>query len=405
MYTLFKAGSTMFYIGIDIAKHNHEAVILDNNGDIIEKPFSFKNTADGCNKILAAFTKHDISKDNVIIAMEATGHYWLSVYSFFVDYCFDVKVVNPIQTDAFRSLSIRKCKNDVIDSINIAKLIRFGEYSSCKVPDENVIALKNLSRYRFYLVDCCSDLKRKAIALLDQVFPEYADLFSNLFGITSRELLLKYTIPEEFLTVSTKKLTNFIEKASRGRLGKSKAEQLKSAAQNSFGITYATKSFAFQLKQIVEQIDFIENQLSEAEAEISALLKNTTAAILLSVTGIGPSICASIAGEIADIFKFDSPKKVVAYAGLDASVVQSGQFTGTQSKISKRGSPFLRRALYLAANIAAFKDPVLSKYYAKKISQGKHHCQALIAVAGKLVNIIWAVWRSGVAYTPRPQTN
>lgn len=266
----------MFYVGIDIAKHNHEAAILDGNGDAVCKPFSFPNTADGCNKIITVFAKHNIAKENVIVAMEATGHYWLSVYSFFVDLGYDVKVLNPIQTDSFRDLSIRKCKNDIVDSINIAKLIRYGEFSACKAPNESTVAIKNLSRFRFFLVDSCSDLKRKAISLLDQVFPEYASLFSDTFGITSRELLLKFTIPEEFLSVSTTKLTNFIEKASRGRLGRTKAEKIKLAAESSFGVTFATQSFAFQLRLIVQQIDFIENQLDELEKQITNLLDETT---------------------------------------------------------------------------------------------------------------------------------
>ena len=346
-------------------------------------------------------SSHNIPTHDVVVAMEATGQYWLGVYSFFLEKGFAVKVLNPIQTESFRNLNIRKCKTDTIDSINIADLVRFGKYSTCAVPDENIVALKNLSRFRLYLVDSCADLKKKAICLLDQVFPEYESLFSDTFGATSRELLLKFGTPDEFISISTTKLANFIKTASKGRLGKAKAEQVKQAAENSFGVDFAVQSFAFQLRLIVEQIDFVEQQIAELDKQIADLIQSTTATVLTTITGIGTTLAGIIIGEVADIHKFDAPKKLLAYAGLDASTSQSGQFIGTKSKISKRGSPYLRRALYLAANIAAFKDPALSLFYQKKISQGKHHKQAVIAVAHKLVNIIWAVWRSGKPYTPR----
>ncbi|MDR2046729.1 MAG: IS110 family transposase [Clostridiales bacterium] len=391
----------MFYVGIDIAKHFHQAAVLGSDGKTLCKPFSFPNTADGRQKIIDVLDARSVPITDCTVAMEATGQYWLSVYSFFSELGFDVKVINPIQTDSFRNLNIRKCKNDVVDSVNIAELVRFGKYSNCAVHEESVFALKNLSRFRLYLTDPCADLKKKAICLLDQVFPEYADPFSDTFGLTSRELLLKFSTPEEFLAVSTVKLANLISKASRGRLGKIKAEQVKQAAQNSFGVTFAVKSFSFQLKLILEQINFTEQQIADLEAQLSDLLNQTAAAVITSITGIGTILAATIIGEIGDINRFDSPKKLLAYSGLDASVVQSGQFVGSNSKVSKRGSPYLRRAIYLAANVAAFKDQALSLFYQKKISQGKHHKQAVIAVAHKPVNIIRAVRRTNALYVPR----
>lgn len=406
----------MFYVGIlryrfvafvanaprlrAIAKHNHEAAITNEFGDVVCKPFPFSNTSDGCDKVLVALAKLGANKADTIIAMEATGHYWLNVYSFFSEYEFNIKVVNPIQSDSFRSLSIRKCKTDAVDAVLIAELIRFGKYSSCSVPEESLVAIKNLSRFHFFVVDTCSDLKRKVIALLDQVFPEYGDLFSDTFGATSRELLLKFTIPEEFMEISTVKLTNFIKLASKGRMGRATAEKVKQAAISSFGVKYALESFTFELRMLMEQLNFAENQLSELDKEIARILQLTDGAILTTITGIGSTLAAVIIGELGDISKFDSPKKVVAYAGIDASVSQSGQFVGTQSKISKRGSPYLRRALFLAATVASFKDPALSKFYSDKIAQGKHHKQAVISVAHKLCNIIWKILNTQVPYVP-----
>lgn len=391
----------MFYVGIDIAKRNHEVAVISDSSEVIIAPFSFANSNQGCQKLLATFTKAGITKDNSSVAMEATGHYWFAVYFFLADLGFNVTVFNPIQTDAFRDLSIRKVKNDSVDSVVIAQFLRFGQFSACNVPQENIIALKNLSRFHFSLVDLCSDLKRKVICLLDQVFPEYESLFSDVFGVTSKQLLLSYNTPDDFARISTTKLTNFLHKASRGRLGRDRAEKIKAAAEHSIGISFALNSFSFQIKQLVEQIDFTEKQIEALDNEISHLLSVSDCSVITTITGINGVLGAAIVGEIGDISRFESAPKLVAYAGLDASVKQSGDFTGTKNKISKRGSPYLRRALWLAAFVASQHDPVLSLYYSNLIARGKSHKLAITAVSRKLCNIVWAVLKTKTPYIPK----
>jgi transposase len=263
----------MFYVGIDIAKQNHEASLINADGKLMCKSLSFSNTAEGCEKLIAMLEKYSAIKDNCVIGMEATGHYWLSVYSYLLELGYNLKVINPIQTEAFRKMYIRQTKNDSIDSFTIAQIIRFGQFTSTTLSDESIIALRQLSRYRLSLVDECSDWKRKVIALLDQVFPEYSSLFSDTFGVTSKEILLKYPTPEDMLAVSTKKLTSLLEKSSRGRFKSEKANQIKECAKNSFGVKFAKNAFAFQIKQMLAQIIFIEEQLDELEKEISKLLR------------------------------------------------------------------------------------------------------------------------------------
>ena len=263
---------TMFYCGIDIAKYKHEASVIDMNGKALIDSISFSNDKQGCEKVLAIFEKFEVSTDDVVIGMEATGHYWLSVYTFFLELGYTVKVINPIQSEAFRKMYIRQTKNDSKDSYIIAQIMRFGEYSETSLSEENIIALRQLSRYRLALVDACGDCKRRVIALLDQVFPEYDKLFSDTFGNSSTELLLNCPTPEDMLAVSTRKLTNILTKASHGRFGKEKADELKAAAKNTFGIAFAKNAFSFQIKQLMQQIVFLENQLSELEEQISNLL-------------------------------------------------------------------------------------------------------------------------------------
>ena len=391
----------MYYAGIDIAKRNHEATLIDERGHPLAKSLSFANTKEGCDSLIALLDTHGATAENVLIGMEATGHYWLAAYEYLTAMSYDVKVINPIQSEAFRGMQIRQVKNDSKDSAMIAQIMRYGEFSSSSLAEEDFIALKQLTRYRFSLVDSVSDCKRKVIALLDQVFPEYESIFSDMFGATSLELLSKCQTPEDLLGISTAKLSKLLTAASKGRFREEKAKEIKAIAQGPFGVSFARDAFSLQIKQLIEQIKFIEKQVTELEDQIAALLERTSP-IITTIPGIGPTLGAVIVSEIGDIHRFTGPSKLVAYAGIDAKVYQSGEFTGTQGKMSKRGSPYLRRALWLAANIAWQHDPILSDYYHSLRARGKHHSTALGAVSRKLCNIIFAILSENRPYLPEP---
>lgn len=391
----------MFYTGIDIAKNKHEASVIDTDGRALLDSISFENSKEGCEKLIALFDRLGIAKNDVLIGMEATGHYWLSVHAFLLELGYDVKVINPIQSEAFRKMYIRQTKNDSKDSFIIAQIMRFGQFSATTLSEENIVAMRQLSRYRLALVDSCSDCKRRVIALLDQVFPEYNKLFSDTFGVTSSEVLLKYPTPEDMLTVSTRKLTTLLNKASRGRFGEEKAKQLKAVAAGSFGVSFAKDAFAFQIRQLVEQIQFLEKQIEELEKQLSVLLAQE-GSYITTISGIGDTLGAIILSEIGDIHRFDAPNKLVAFAGLDVKVNQSGEFTGTKNKLSKRGSPYLRRAIWLAATRAAFCDPTLSVYYQSLRARGKHHLTAIGGVSRKMCNIIYTILKDNRPYELLP---
>lgn len=375
--------------------------MMDENGKVVFKAFSFSNTTDGGNALFSKLSAYSSDPSVFEIGMEATGHYWLSVYSFLFEKGFLLHVINPIQTDGWRrGTEIRKRKNDAIDSVLIADLIRYGQFIETRPADEDLFSLRTLTRFRTYLVESISDLKRKVVCVLDQVFPEYQSIFSNIFGKTSKEILLQFSSPIDFENVSSETLAELLAQLSRQKIGSQKAEQLKAAASSSFGITFAKNSFTFQLKTLVEQISFIENQVKETEAEISGIMGKLESPIT-TITGIGNVTGAAIISEIGDISKFDNPRKLVAFAGIDASVTQSGEFEATHTVMSKRGSPYLRKAIFQAALIASFKDPVLSGYYQKKRSEGKHHLTCVGAVARKMCNIIYAVLKNNEPYIPK----
>lgn len=391
----------MFFVGIDIGKNNHVASMMDESGKVVFKAFSFPNTSDGGHALFSKLTSYSPSPDDFEIGMEATGHYWLSVYSFLFEKKFLLHVINPIQTDGWRrGTEIRKRKNDIIDSVLIADLIRYGQFVETRLADEDLFSLRSLTRFRTYLVESISDLKRKVVCVLDQVFPEYQSIFSDIFGKTSKESLLQFSSPIEFELVSSQTLAGLLAKLSRKQIGSTKVDQLKAAASCSFGVTFAKSSFTFQLKALIEQIAFIEKQVKETETEIAGIMEKLESPIT-TITGIGNITGAAIISEIGDISKFDSPRKLVAFAGLDATVTQSGEFEAAHNVMSKRGSPYLRKAIFQAALVAAFKDPVLSAYYQKKRAEGKHHLTCIGAVARKMCNIIYAVVKNNQPYVPK----
>lgn len=388
----------MYIVGIDIGKRNHEASIMNAAGKQYGKPIRFANSHTGFNKLMD-WVKNISGADDVVFGMEATGHYWLALYTHLCHEGYAVHVINAVQSDALRGMYIRQAKNDSRDSFIIAEVIRFGRFCETAVSAPELHALRELCRHRFWIVDSVSDLKRKVIALLDQVFPEYENLFTNTFGKTSLQLLSEYTTPEELLAVDTAKLAETIYTASRGHHGIEKAQEIQNTARNSFGILLASDSIALLIRQYIEQIRFVEKQVDRIDTEIARLLSAFDNQ-LTTITGVGPTLAATILSEIGDIRKFASPGKLAAFAGIDPTMKQSGNFVGSHVHMSKRGSPYLRRAIWLAATIAAFKDPSISVYYQRKRSEGKSHLTALGHVSRKMVNIIFAVLRDNTPYSP-----
>ena len=391
----------MFFVGIDIGKRNHEAAIIDDKGKPIGKPIRFSNTKAGSEKLLQFINQHKLLPDNSMIGLEATGHYWLSVFTFLTALEFNIIPFNPIQSDTLRNFYIRKTKTDTIDAVLIAQVVRMDLPDQAYLPSENIVRLKQLSRFRYSIVDQASDLKRKVIACLDQVFPEYERLFSDMFGKSSTQLLLQSPLPEDLLKIDSQKLIELLNKASNGRLSieksTKKVHQLKDLAQDSFGIRLGADVFKLQIQLLLQQILLLEEQLETVEEEMAELVE-TQDQYLTTITGIGPVTAAVIISEVGDIQRFERPNQLLAFAGLDASVHQSGDFTGTRNKLSKRGSPYLRRAIWQAAFVASNKDPALSLYYQSLRKRGKHHGTAIGAICRKLVNIIFAVWTKSKPY-------
>lgn len=389
----------MIFVGIDIAKKTHQVAITSNEGKIIGKTFKFSNTIDGFNLFLEKLSAVNTDVSQFEIGMEATGHYWLNLYTWLSDKNFKVHVINPLQSDALRNLYIRKTKTDSVDSKIIADVIRIGEYSETQLADDKIISLRDLSRQRFFLVDMASDIKRKIIAMMDRIFPEYQDFFSDMFGKTSIQVMKECTSPEQILEISTEKLTSLLKKASRGRFSENKAKELKTLAASSFAALLSSDMTSLLIRQMLEQIDLLEKQISDIEKIIASQF-NEFNTKLTTIPGISSTLGAVILSEIGDINRFEKPKHLVAFAGMDPTLKQSGNFIGTESHMSKRGSPYLRRAIWLASVVAVSHNDFFKSLFQQKISSGKSYSQAMGFICHKLLNIIFAILKSGDVFIP-----
>lgn len=390
----------MLFAGIDIAKHDHVIGAVDERGRSRSKPMAFKNSQAGFEKLAAYLGGLSDDKADVMVGMEATGHYWLACFCFLSEQGYEVAVINPLRTDAMRRFrNGGRVKTDAIDCAVIADTLRCGDFEPSRLADEKMMSLRQMTRLQQAMTESAADLKRQIIVALDQVFPEYGALFSDMFGETSRAFLKRCPTPEECESIDVRTLTNLLDRASRGHLGRDKAVELKKAARGSCGIRLANDAFSFQIKMLAKQIEFIEGQVAEVDAKIKALLDEVEP-LILTVPGVSYKLGAQIVAEIGDVKRFKNAAAIVKYAGINPSKNQSGTFEGEASHITKQGSPYLRRALYLAAMAQLKCRAPLYDYYLKKRGEGKAHREALIAVARKLVHVIYAVLSKQEPYDP-----
>jgi transposase len=393
----------MYYLGIDVGKNNHEVGFIQEDGTHVGRSMRFSNNQQGFEQLLAFIEERLPKEDSFCIGMEATGHYWLALYSFLHAQGFLLHVINPIQSDSLRNFHIRQQKTDSVDCFLVAEVIRFGKFTETHLADEDILVLRNLARFRESLKDSCANYKRQVITILDQVFPEYDQLFSNLFGESSKAFLKTYGTPDQTIDVNTKSLSTLLRKASRGHHSTDKARQIKGLAACSVGVNLCGDAFAFQLKILIEQIEFTEQQIDQIEKKIEVQLKKINS-VIQTIPGVGPATGAIILGEIGDINRFSNPKKLVAFAGIDPTMYQSGNYSGQNNRLSKKGSPYLRRAVWMAAVVAARHDPVFKAFYEKKRAEGKSHGTAIGAVSRKLLYTIHAVLKADKPYEVRLDT-
>jgi transposase len=389
----------MIIVGIDVAKDKHDCFIMSSEGEVLFDVFTIPNTLDGFNVLLSNIKSVSDSSDKIKVGLEATGHYSYNLLGFLLDNGLTTYVLNPLHTNLYRkSLSLRKTKTDKVDARVIASMLMscvdLKSYTSTLYHKEE---LKSLTRYRFDKVSERAKLKSSVSRLVTILFPELEKLVPTLHLKTVYSLLSEFPSAKHIAEAHLTRLTNLLHEASKGRYGKDKAVEIREAARHSIGSVMPAKSL--ELKHTIKLIGELSAEIKEIEAEIKKLV-DETGTTLLTIPGLSYNTVAVILAEVGDFSNFATPDKVLAFAGMSPSTYQSGQLTNCYSHMEKRGSKYLRYALYNAAKYVCKWDKTFADYLAKKRAEGKHYNVALSHAVKKLVRLIFALEKSHLPYQP-----
>ena len=387
----------MICVGIDVAKDKHDCIIVNSEGEVLFKPFVISNNRVGFDDLYEKICSVSVSFDKIKVGLEATGHYSYNLLGYLLDKGLPTYVINPLHTNLYRkSLSLRKTKTDKVDAHTIAAMllsdVNLKSYSNTLYHNEE---LKSLTRYRFSKVEERAKLKTSVARLVNILFPELEKLVPSLHIASVYALLSEFPSAKLISKVHLTRLTNLLSEASKGRYGRDKAILIRDAARNSIGSYMPAKEL--ELKHTLKLIQELNSEIDEIEYHINEIMAEMDTPIL-TIPGISNRMGAMILAEIGDFERFSSPDKILAYAGLSPSTYQSGQLTSSHSHMEKRGSRYLRYALFNATKFVCNWDPTFADYLEKKRSEGKHYNVAISHACKKLIRVIYHLQTTGEEY-------
>lgn len=386
-------------VGIDVSKDKHDCFIIDSEGNVLADVFSVPNNRDGFCTLLRKIQDCSSPEDEIKVGLEATGHYSCNLLGFLLDNDLDTYVLNPLRTNLYRKgFTLRKTKTDPVDARMIARMLLsdagLKPYSCLAYHNEE---LKSLTRYRFVEVKVRAKLKTSIARLVCLLFPELEKIVSSIHLSSIYALLEEFPGAKQIASAHLTRLTTILSQNSNGRYGREMALKIREAARNSIGISSVAKSL--ELQHTIRHIREVTAEIEDIEAQIQSILEEIQSPIT-TIPGMGFRMAAMILAEAGDFSRFDSPDKLLAYAGMAPSIHQSGQLKNCYAHMEKRGSRYLRYALFNAARYICLYDPTFAAYLDKKRAEGKHYYVALSHVAKKLVRVIFALEKSGKPYVP-----
>lgn len=383
------------YVGVDIAKSTHYAAMTNQHGEVLVEPFSFNNDKPGFDLFLKTLQPYLSKNEKVIVGFESTAHY-TSNFSHFLDQnSISYKVINPLVTSNFRRTKIRKTKTDSIDSLLICNILSLNidNDKESMIRDKFFLELYSLCSCRFNLVTMRTKAKIQLVTYIDRIFPELATFFNgNLHLNTVYQLIKSYPTPDEIKKVRIDRLTNFLDNTSNGRFKKDKAVALKELAKRSVGLPGG--SYVLQAQLAVNQIELFTSQIKSLDKQIDEAVKELKTPTS-TVPGLSSFEIAVILSATNNFTNFDSPRKVLAFAGLDPVVCQSGQWKAASTRMSKRGNSLLRYVLIWSANNVCRHNKTFGDYYKKKRDEGKSHYCALGHCTNKLIRVLFKLVKEG----------
>ena len=387
----------MTYVGIDVAKDNHDCYIVNSDGEILANVFTIPNDQSGFNLLFQRLQSVALDLSKVKVGLEATGHYSYNILGFLLNKGLATFVINPLHTNLFRkSTSLRRTKTDQVDARTIAAMLAsdvvLTSYTATSYHNEE---LKSLTRYRFDKVQERAKLKSSVSRLVNILFPELEKLVPTLHMNSVYALLSEFPGAKQIASCHLTRLTHLLSESSKGRYQRDKAVEIREAAKASIGSIMPAKSL--ELKHTIHMIGILTEEIDEIESSIREIMDENPSPIL-SIPGINYRMGAMILAEIGDFSRFNSPDKILAYAGLSPSTYQSGKMENAYPHMEKRGSRYLRYALYNATKYVCFWDTTFAAYLAKKRAEGKHYNVAVSHAAKKLIRVIYALQKSGKPY-------
>ena len=389
----------MICVGIDVAKDKHDCFILSSEGEVLADVFTIPNNAEGFDSLLQTIHRCTRPADKIKVGLEATGHYSYNILGFLLNKGLPTYVINPLHTNLYRkSLSLRKTKTDRVDARTIATMLMsdvdLKSYTDTSYHNEE---LKSLTRYRFDKVRERAKLKTAVSRLVCILFPELEKLVPTLHCTSVYKLLSEFPGAHQIAGTHLAHLKTLLSESSKGHYGREKAIEIRNASRSSIGSRMPAKSL--ELKHTIQLIRKLDAEIEEIEKEINSIMDEVHSPIT-TIPGIGTRMGAMILAEVGDFHNFDSADKILAYAGLSPSTYQSGQLTNCYSHMEKRGSRYLRYAIFNATKYVCLWDPTFAAYLAKKRAEGKHYNVAISHAAKKLIRLIYAMERSGQPYRP-----
>ena len=384
-------------VGIDVSKDKHDCFIVSSEGKVLADVFTISNNMDGFHRLLQKIEACATPQDKIIVGLEATGHYSYNLLGFLLDNGLATYVLNPLRTNLYRkSLSLRKTKTDRVDARTIASMllsdVGLKPYTSTAYHNEE---LKSLTRYRFNKVKERTKLKSSVSRLVCILFPELEKLVPSLHIASVYALLEEFPGAKQVASAHLTRLKSLLETASKGRYKQEMALAIRNAARNSIGSRMPAKSL--ELQHTIRLIRELDTEIAEIEEQIQSIMDELHSPIT-TIPGLGFRMAAMILAEVGDFSRFDSPDKLLAYAGMSPSTYQSGQLKNCYPHMEKRGSRYLRYALFNATKYVCHWDTNFAAFLAKKRAEGKHYNVAISHAAKKLVRLIFAMEKSGTPY-------
>lgn len=402
----------MYYVGIDIAKRSHVACVMGEDNSLIVKPFEFLSTQSGFKKLLAHLQSLSCDLSDVIIGMEATGLLFENLYRYLKEMAYRVVLLNPYQTSKFREMdTMKRVKNDNIDSVMIAALIKSGRFSEGYVSDEQLQSLRELYRHKASLDDQLKAIKRQTGTLLAVVFPELEQIVSDPFNITSMALLEKYPTAKHYEYASADRILKTFRGIKGNNFNETKALKLLELAKESIYSGAAKEARAMSIRSNIALMRLFQAQMDECDEEMLRLFQAKSASKedqeimsdlidnLRTIPGVGDKTILALLAECGNIDRFTDAKALVGYLGLYPTLEQSGG-TIKHGRLAKRGARLAKKAIYLASIAAIRHNKELHTVYDKYRSKGRAKKECVIIVARKLIQIIYSIYMRNTPYNP-----